>query len=273
MKIKGDSVIIAGLALIISPSLLAADGKTILQYEHNFKTMDRRHSDSYKLIHKTKSLWQYEIKFASAAGGNKNYDVAWDDMQGGSGGIVVQKDFKFDDKKSTLTPSFEVSYGNSSVGYQPGVKYTYSINKKWSTYARYRYEIKKPSRSSRYKTISKSDKYGYAGEKYRAKSDTARHRIDTGISWNGIPNLSLGYVFNLYVGDNLNDSWTYKNGVFTSNRYSVYRDGKTDYEHQFKIQYSWQQWQPYLEIDDVSVSNTSKSRQGKFKIGVKYKFK
>ncbi|MEN0612906.1 oligogalacturonate-specific porin KdgM family protein [Klebsiella indica] len=259
---------------LISPAILAADGKTTLQYEHNFKTMDRRHSDSYKLIHKTKSLWQYELKFSSSAGGGKTYDVAYDDMQGGSGGIVIQKDLKFSgDKKSTLTPSFEVSYGSSSVGYQPGLKYSYTINKEWSVYGRYRYEVKKQSRSSRYKTVSSSDAYGHEGEKYLSKSDTGRHRIDTGFSWNGIPNLSLGYVFNLYIGDNLNDSWTYSKGQYTQNRYAAYNGRKTDYEHQFKVQYKYKQWQPYLEVDDVAVSATSKSRQGKIKLGIKYQFK
>ena len=273
---KGNAInnIITGLAFgLISPVLFAADGKTTLQVEHSFKSMDRRHSDSFKLIHKTLSLWQYELKFSTAAGGNKNYDVAYDDMQGGSGGIVIQKDFKFFDNQGTLTPSFEVSFGSTSVGYQPGLKYTYSNNKTWSVYGRYRYELKKQTRASRYSTVSSNDTWGHANEKYRSKSDTGRHRIDTGFSWSGIPNLSLGYVFNLYIGDNLNDSWTYSNGEYIKKKYAVYNGNKTDYENQFKLQYKYGQWQPYLEVDDVTVSGTSKSRQSKFKIGVKYQFK
>ncbi|MCS3432222.1 oligogalacturonate-specific porin KdgM family protein [Klebsiella sp. BIGb0407] len=265
--------IVIGLSVIgFSQSLYAAEGKTTIQIEHNFKTQDRRHNDSFKLIHKTPSLWQYEVKFGTSSGGGKNYDVAWDDMQGGSGGLVIQKDFKMPMKGNTLTPSFEVSFGSTSVNYQPGVKYSYSINKDWSVYGRYRYEIKKISRSDRYKTISSSDKFGYAGDQYRSKSDTARNRFDTGVTWSGIPNISLGYVFNYYVGDNLNESSSYSKGVFTSNQYAVYNGKKTDYEHQFKIQYRYQQWRPYLEVDDVSVSSTSKSRQGKIKIGVNYQF-
>lgn len=275
MRLGLINSIASGICLaLISPVILAADGKTTLQYEHNFKTMDRRHSDSYKLIHKTKSQWQYELKFSTSAGGGKAYDVAYDDMQGGSGGIVIQKDLKFSsDKQGTWTPSFEVSYGSSSVSYQPGLKYNYSINKEWSVYGRYRYELKKQSRSSRYSTVSSSDKYGNGGEKYLSKSDTGRHRIDSGFSWNGIPNLSLGYVFNLYIGDNTNDSWTYSNGQYTKKEYAVYRGRKVDYEHQFKAQYKYKQWQPYIEVDDVSVSGTSKSRQGKVKLGIKYQFK
>lgn len=267
-----NKITIVLIGFFFSPAILAAEGKTTLQVEHNFKTMDRRHSDSFKLIHKTPTSWQYELKFSTTSGGGKNYDVAWDDMQGGSGGIVIQKDFKLSDKKSSLTPSFEVAYGSSSVGYQPGLKYSYTISKDWSVYGRYRYELKQQSRSSRYKTVSSKDKYGYAGEKYRSKSDVARHRLDAGFTWSGIPNLSLGYVFNLYIGDNLNDSWSYSNGQFSQNEYAVYNGHKTDYEHQFKLQYKYKQWQPYLEIDDISVSGTSKSRQGKIKIGVKYQF-
>lgn len=274
MKGRIINKLITGITLGLFPlSVLAADGKTTFQLEHKFKTMDRRHHDTIKLIHKTPALWQYELKFGASGGSGRNYDVAWDDMQGGSGGIVIQKDIKFSDKKSTLTPSMEFSYGNTSVTWQPGTKYNYSIDKTWSVYGRYRYELKKLTRDSRSSTVSASDKYGYAGTEYRSKSDTARHRLDAGISYSGFQYVQLSYVYNYYIGDNLNSSWSYKNGEFTPNKYAVYNGRKTDYEQQFKIQLRYfKQFRPYLEVDDVSVSGTSKSRQGQFKIGFNYQF-
>nr|WED68874.1 oligogalacturonate-specific porin KdgM family protein [Pectobacterium colocasium] len=157
MKIYTRNLLIvcAGFAPFLTQA--ETDGKTTFQYEHNWKTEDRRHADSIKLIHKKTNGWSYEVKFSTSAGGNSNYDVAYDDMQGGSGGMVIGKDFKLS-KAATLTPSFEFSIGNASMMYQPGLKYNYRINSDWSTYGRYRYEYKKPTRSSRYSTISTSDK-------------------------------------------------------------------------------------------------------------------
>lgn len=254
-------------------SLLAADGRTTFQYEHKFKTTDRRHHDTLKLIHKTPELWHFEVKFGTSAGSSRNYDVAYDDMQGGSGGLVLQKDFRLLERRATLTPSMEFAFGNTSLTYQPGARLSYSINKEWSVYGRYRYELKKLTRDYRYNTISQSDKYGHAGEVYRSRSDTGRHRLDSGVSYSGIPHLQLSYVFNYFIGDNINDSWSYKNGVFTANQYAVYNGKKTDTEQQFKIAVRYfKQFRPYLEVDDVTVSGNSKSRQQQYKIGFNYLF-
>ncbi|KHN56252.1 oligogalacturonate-specific porin KdgM family protein [Pectobacterium fontis] len=272
MKISTCTLLIVCAGLTPFLTQAATDGKTTFQYEHNWKTEDRLHADSIKLIHKKTDGWSYEVKFSTSAGGNKNYDVAYDDMQGGSGGIVIGKDFKLS-PAATLTPSMEFSIGNSSVSYQPGLKYNYRINGDWSVYGRYRYEYKKPTRSSRYSTITTSDKYGHAGESYLSSSDTGRHRLDTGFTYSGFENISLSYVFNYYIGDNTTKSYKYSKGVFTEKEYAVYDNGKTDYEHQFKVQYKFnKQLTPYIEYDDINESKTSSARQGKIKVGFNYAF-
>ncbi|ASY78422.1 oligogalacturonate-specific porin KdgM family protein [Pectobacterium polaris] len=272
MKINTRNLLIVCAGFTPFLTQAETDGKTTFQYEHNWKTEDRRHSDSIKLIHKKTNGWSYEVKFSTSAGGNSNYDVAYDDMQGGSGGMVIGKDFKLS-KAATLTPTFEFSIGNSTMMYQSGLKYNYRINSDWSTYGRYRYEYKKPTRSSRYSTISASDKYGYAGESYLSKSDTGRHRLDAGVTYSGLDNINLTYVFNYYIGDNTTKSYKYSKGEFTEREYAVYDNGKTDYEHQFKVQYKLnKQLTPYIEYDDISQSSTSSSRQGKIKVGFNYVF-
>lgn len=263
--------ILLPLAMTAFPAL-ATDGKTTFQYEHNWKTMDRRHNDSFKLIHKLSSGWQYELKFGTSSGGGSNEDVAFDDMQGGSGGMVISKTIALT-KSGSITPSFEFAIGNSAVTYQPGLKYGYTFNKQWSVFGRYRYELKKVSRDSRYSTVSSNDKYGHADEHYRSKSDAGRHRLDAGFSYKITPLLSFSYSYNYYIGDYINSSSSYSNGNFSENEYQVYRGKKTDYEHDFKIQYQLtKQLVPYLEVDDVSYSGTSSSRQGKVKIGANYTF-
>ncbi|WP_240560774.1 oligogalacturonate-specific porin KdgM family protein, partial [Pectobacterium actinidiae] len=65
----------------------------------------------------------------------------------------------------------------------------------------------------------------------------------------------------------------YSKGEFTEREYAVYDNGKTDYEHQFKVQYKLnKQLTPYIEYDDISQSSTSSSRQGKIKVGFNYVF-
>lgn len=276
-----NGILFAGMVFTLPTTVMAADGKTTFQYEHNFKTMDRRHGDTFKIIHRTVNNWQYEFKFSTNAGGNSNYDTAYDDMQGASGGMVVQKQISLP-AAFTLTPSFEFSIGSSAVTYQPGLKLSYKINKDWSTAFRYRYELKKVSRSDRYKTVSNSRDTVYNGVDYVNKPDTGRHRLDWSISYSGFKNFGLSYVFNYYNGDYVNTGYTYTKGSsatnnigsFTKQRYVAYDDGRINYEHHFKISWKYsKQFQPYLELRDVAGKNTSTdSRQAQVKIGFNYVF-
>lgn len=96
MKGRIINKLITGITLGLFPlSVLAADGKTTFQLEHKFKTMDRRHHDTIKLIHKTPALWQYELKFGASGGSGRNYDVAWDDMQGAQEVLLFRKTLSF----------------------------------------------------------------------------------------------------------------------------------------------------------------------------------
>ncbi|WP_294613480.1 hypothetical protein [uncultured Gilliamella sp.] len=54
--------------------------------------MDQIHGDTIKLISKTDNNWQYEFKFGVTQGGRNKREVLYDDMHGGSGGVVIQED-------------------------------------------------------------------------------------------------------------------------------------------------------------------------------------
>ncbi|MBP5979223.1 MAG: porin [Halomonas sp.] len=262
--------IMVGLLLVTaSPALLASEGRTTLQLEHNFKTTDRRHNDSVKLIHRMPSQWQFEVKFGASGGGGRNYDVAFDDMQGGSGGLVVQRNFKLDDV-NTLTPQAEVSFGNSSVTYQGGARLSHRVNSDWSVYGRYRYEYRSRSNNDSYRSVRHND--SDIDTVYRSQSDTGRHRFDTGFSWRATSNLQLGYTLNVYLGENLNSSWNYTDNEFVPRGYAAFNGNRWDYANEFKLQYRMGQLSPYFEVHDVSVSGDSSSRQAQVKFGIKYQF-
>lgn len=245
-------------------------GSTTLQYEHNWKQMNRIHGDTIKLIHKRDSGWQFEFKFGTTAGSGSNKDVAYDDMQGGSGGIVIQKPYSLPNNYGQLIPSFETSFGNNQITYQPGLKYAYKINTDWSTSFRYRYEWKKITNSDRYKTaiINGTQK------KYLAKGDSGRNRLDWNLSYSGFSVVGLSYTFNYYVGDYTNTPYRYSASEGLKKvKYSVYNNKKTDYEQQFKITWNYsKKLRPYVEFSDVSKNSDNDTRQAKYKVGFNYTF-
>lgn len=264
-----EKIAIGVLCALFSQVAVASDGRTTLQLEHNFKTTDRRHNDSVKLIHRTPSQWQFEVKFGASGGGGRNYDVAFDDMQGGSGGIVVQRNFKLDDD-NTLTPQAELSFGNSSITYQAGARLSHRVNNDWSVYGRYRYEYRSRSNNDSYRSVRVGD--SDIDTVYRSQSDTGRHRFDTGFSWRATSNLQFGYTLNVYLGENLNSSWDYTDNEFVPRGYAAFDGNRWDYANEFKMQYRMGQLSPYFEVHDVSVSGDSSSRQGQVKLGIKYQF-
>lgn len=255
--------------VVYSLSLSVYAGQTTFQYEHNWKSMDRKHAESLKLIHKDDNNWQYEFKFSAASGGGSNRDVLYDDMQGGSGGVVIQRTYTLPNKWGSIIPSLELGFSKDSTLFQPGLKYSYRINNDWSTSLRYRYEWKKISQSERYK-VSK-----IAGNQveYIANGDAGRHRIDWALNYSGIKALGLSYTFNYYVGDYTNTSYKVVAGRLVKNEYLAYNNKKTDYEQEFKMTWHYsKKIKPYLSISDVSKSKTNDTRQAKFKVGFNYLF-
>lgn len=73
--------------------VFAGSGQTSFQYEHNWKSMDQIHGDTIKLISKTdNNQLAIEFKFGVTQGGRNKREVLYDDMHGGSGGVVIQED-------------------------------------------------------------------------------------------------------------------------------------------------------------------------------------
>lgn len=249
--------------------VFAGSGQTSFQYEHNWKSMDRIHGDTIKLIHKTDNNWQYEFKFGVTEGGGNKRDVLYDDMHGGSGGVVIQRTFNLQDSWGSLVSSLELGFNKDTTLFQPGLKYNYKINSDFSTSLRYRYEWKKISQAERYKN-AKID-----GEqvKYIASSNSGRHRFDWGLAYSGFKIVALSYTFNYFIGDYLNNSYKVVNSQLIKNKYKVYNNKKTDYEHEFKITYNYSKLlRPYFSITDVSKNKTTDTRQAKFKVGFNYSF-
>ncbi|WP_392563540.1 oligogalacturonate-specific porin KdgM family protein [Orbus wheelerorum] len=248
---------------------IADTGQTTFQYEHNWKSIDRKHGDSLKLIHKTNDNWQYEFKFSTAVGGASLRDVLYDDMQGGSGGVVIQRTYILPNHLGSLIPSFELGFGKDLTLFQPGLKYAYKINNNWSTNLRYRYEWKKISQSERYKVA----KIAGSQVSYVANGNVGRHRIDWGLNYSGIKALGLSYTFNYYIGDYTNTPYRVASGQLIKNKYSAYNGKKVDYEQEFKITWNYSKLlRPYFSLSDVSKNKTSDARQAKFKLGFNYLF-
>ncbi|MFQ1054406.1 oligogalacturonate-specific porin KdgM family protein [Gilliamella apicola] len=247
----------------------AGSGQTVFQYEHNWKSMDRIHGDTIKLIHKTDNNWQYEFKFGVTEGGGNKRDVLYDDMHGGSGGVVIQKNITLDNGWGSIIPALELGFSKDLVLYQPGLKYSYKFNSDWSSSIRYRYEWKKISQAERYKTAKVSGQQ----VKYKATSNSGRHRFDWALNYSGFKAFNLAYTFNYYLGDFTNNSYKFSKGTFEKNKYIAYNNKKNDYEQEFKITYNYSKLlRPYFSISDVSKNKTTDTRQAKFKVGFNYAF-
>ncbi|OCG37418.1 oligogalacturonate-specific porin KdgM family protein [Gilliamella sp. Gris1-4] len=268
-KIKLKKISLMILISTFSLYAFAGSGQTTFQYEHNWKSMNRIHADTLKLIHKTDDNWQYEFKFGVNEGGGNKRDVLYDDMYGGSGGVVIQKIFGLPNDWGALIPALELGFGKDLTLYQPGLKYSYKFNSDWSSSLRYRYEWKKISQAERYK-IAKI----FGNEvKYISSSNTGRHRLDWALAYSGIKVLNLVYTFNYYIGDFTNQSYKALKNELAKNKYKAYNNKKTDYEQEFKVTYNYSKlFRPYFSISDVSKNKTTDTRQAKFKVGFNYAF-
>lgn len=284
---------------ILFSSTVVQAGSTTFQYEHNWKEHDRRKSDSIKLIQKTDSGWGFEFKFGATAGGNdSNHTQSYDDMEGGSGGVVIQYNYKLDDNWGQIQPSMEFGFSKNKTLFQPGLKYSYKITKDWSTELRYRYEFNKISQSERDKTatISSGITTDANGKQtitketvdYIGTSDTGRHRINWLIAYSGFEKFNISYNFNYYIGKNINTSYsTEKSSVWLNgkepsspnwtslvqNEYSQFKHKKIDYAQEIKITYLYsKQFRPYLELDEISRNKDNSQRHIQYKIGFNYTF-
>jgi len=272
MKGKTTLAFTALMAIFYTAGVSAAQTyNTTLQFEHDWKSKDARHTESIKLINKLPHDIDLELKMSPSDGGGQKPNVAYDDMVGGTGAIVLQQDYWLN-KADRLAPNIEAGAGSSSTYVEPGLKWSHVFNETWDAYVRYRFQLTKYSRSNRYSTVSSSDKYGYADEKYLSKADVGKHLVDFGFDYRISPKFSFSYVFDWYYGDYLGDAYKYSKGTFTKSQYALYDGRKTDYQNEFEIQYAYSStFRPYFEIAEVSYSSTSNQRQAKFELGFKYK--
>ncbi|WP_315708550.1 porin [Brenneria uluponensis] len=252
--------------------------KAYFQYEHSFKTQDRRHGDSFKIVQKTKNNWSWELKYSTYGGSGKKYDVAFEDPISGSAGLVIQKGFNLS-KNNALIPSFEVDMSNNSLQYLGGATlYFNGLSKNWRPYVRYRYQYRKYNRADRWATtkqyangVNSSDGYNYVT--YRKNGDVGTHRFEAGLTYAGIKNWGITFITLYDYGDYVNDVISCNSYTCTKSIYSQYNNKKGYWYNEIKVQYrGWGDFIPYTEIDQAAYSSSSIKEQATIKTGFNYYF-
>lgn len=253
-------------------------GKTYFQYEHNFKTRDRRHGDSFKLVQKTEDDWSWELKFSTTGGSGKKFDSAFEDSVSGSAGLVIQKGLSLP-KGFSLTPSFETNMGSNFLQYLAGGSLSLPrFSKDWSSYVRYRYQYRKYNRTDRWATASLytngvNSSGGYTSVTYRKQADLGTHRLEAGLSYSGIKNWGITLMTLYDRADYVNNVMSCTKYGCTASEYTMFNNKKGYWYNEIKVQYrGWGDFIPYVEVDQQNYSGSSVKEQAAVKTGFNYYF-
>ncbi|MFM2484940.1 hypothetical protein [Celerinatantimonas yamalensis] len=269
-----------GMLLLISCSSYASEqfndtvkGRTYMQYEHDYLTTSRRHTDSIKIVHQTKNNWHYEAKFGTYSGKSDQYVS---NEYGGSAGFVLQYT-KYLDRKTYFSPSLEIDLTNNGVQYLAGASVYRKLTKNWGGYVRYRYQYRRISRSDKYSTrnmyINGDPNQGVESVTYLSSGDIGTHRFETGIDYSGIRNWRFTYILLYDYAKYINSPKSCSSYTCTGKHYYIY-DNKHGYLYnELKVQYyGYKKFIPYFEVDQKSASSTSKKHQAVVEAGFNWYF-
>ncbi|MBF9002387.1 MULTISPECIES: hypothetical protein [Vibrio] len=278
MNIKPLYLTSLGL-LMINQAYAAMDvddtvkGKTYLQYEHNYQTENRRHGDSIKLVHKTPENWGFEVKFGIYP---RDSDYAYENYYGGSAGFVLSKSYILD-KKSYLSPQFEIDFQSDSLQYLAGATLYRKLSTNWGGYVRYRYQFRDYASTDSYKTrdmyINGDSSQGTESVSYLSKGNIGTHRFETGIDYRGVENWRFQYILLYDYSKYTNSPQSCDSYSCTPLKYYAFNNKHGYLYNEFKVQYTgFKSVIPYMEIDQKAVSSSTSQEQACLKAGFNWYF-
>ncbi|EOV8086416.1 MULTISPECIES: oligogalacturonate-specific porin KdgM family protein [Providencia] len=164
---------------------------------------------------------------------------SWGHFENNGHGIILNYPLRFEPLKNwTFTPTFSVYSSSYWTTYEPGLEVAYKINADHRIRSRFRVDLDHPSSSN-------------SADKQKT------YRTDFWYDWRP-KDLPIGITYNFVWYDTENVRWDNK---------------KRDYAQDIKVQYTIENWTPYIAIGDVKgYSKYSDNRQLRLRTGISYSF-
>ncbi|MGY5453334.1 oligogalacturonate-specific porin KdgM family protein [Agarivorans sp. MS3-6] len=247
---KMKTLPIAIAAVFLSGTAVAGQLDIRTEYKHETE----QHAGRIKIGDSTKvsdaGSWNYSVEMKFESGENA------DGTEGGFLQNLQRGDSEFDwgykhklNKKWYVHPGMPITFGNNRITYKPQFRVGYKSDFGLKTALRYRYEIRKYSEEAS----------SYGGETWNKSKIT----LTGGYKIKSMPNLKLDYEANYWYSHEF-DVDTGKDRQFDN--------GADNWDLGLFVGYQIENWRPYFELWNSSVSSKTNERQLKTRIGVKYKF-
>lgn len=239
MKIK---LLTLAVASLVSVNALAVS----IDYRHEMQdTAQAGHKDRLLISHRFANGFglSSEVKWAQSSA-DKTPNKPFNEQVSNGTEVVASYVYKFNNVFS-IEPGFSLESSSSNNNYRPYLRGRANVTDDLSVALRYRPYFKRNS-----------------GGINNTKGDST---MDKGYTLTG--NIDYTFLKDYTIGYELE----YKKG--TSGKTILSDNDDYDITHNVKLSYKWDKnWKPYVEVGNVSGSETTDERQTRYRVGVQYSF-
>ncbi|MGM3192119.1 oligogalacturonate-specific porin KdgM [Dickeya dadantii subsp. dieffenbachiae] len=239
MKIK---LLTLAVASLVSVNALAVS----IDYRHEMQdTAQAGHKDRLLISHRFANGFglSSEVKWAQSSA-DKTPNKPFNEQVSNGTEVVASYVYKFNNVFS-IEPGFSLESSSSNNNYRPYLRGRANVTDDLSVALRYRPYFKRNS-----------------GSINNTKGDST---MDKGYTLTG--NIDYTFLKDYTIGYELE----YKKG--TSGKTILSDNDNYDITHNVKLSYKWDKnWKPYVEVGNVSGSETTDERQTRYRVGVQYSF-
>lgn len=233
--------VISSALLFATGYAVANDYKTTIEYRHEYRDGNEKHSDRVKAFIDTGNNIGFEL---DARYNNDGENEMFNSMSMNGSELSV---FYYDKLNKNTVGLLGTSLDFSSAGivYVPYARLNYSFDNGFRIQGRYKWKIWDYSQ------------VGTDGSSYHSKIQ----QFDT---WIGYKTGNWDFQYNF-------DYWK----EMEDNGQALFDNGSTNYLQNFRLMYAIHteggaMWRPFMEIGDVSVDRYTDERQLRYRVGIKY---
>ncbi|QMI06952.1 oligogalacturonate-specific porin KdgM family protein [Citrobacter sp. RHB25-C09] len=217
---------------LLLPLTVTSAHAVYVDVRHEYLDDSKANYDRAYISHRFANGFGFAIEAISKSGGDDT-NKAFNDLETQGNEYTLSYQFKTGDV--AWQPGFVLETGDGYSNYKPYFRAHWTLNESWWLGARYRFE--------------------YVRRSSDVRDDDTINRMDV---W-------AGYKWN-------NFDWTIEGIYKKADKYDLYDGGKDNYEYNFRTAYIIDQWSPFVEVGNVSVSSNSDERQTRFRVGLGYTF-
>ncbi|MGF1873824.1 oligogalacturonate-specific porin KdgM family protein [Photobacterium frigidiphilum] len=231
----------ASMLLATTSHAVANDYKTTVEYRHEYRDGNNKHSDRVKAFIDTGKNIGFEL---DARYNNDEEDKMYDSMTMNGSELSI---FYYTKLKPNLTGVFgsSLDFNPDGLVYVPYARLNYSFDNGFRIQGRYKWKLWDYSQE------------GTDGNSYHSKIQ----QFDT---WLGYKTGDWDFQYEFQF-------WKEMEG----NGKALFDNGSTDYLHNVRLMYAFnmkdgEKWRPFIELGQVKLNRTTDERQLRYRVGIKY---